>query len=76
MGEEGLEDVRVPTGDDAKEEAREELGGQDCCQHWQSLFGMEPESKWRGQREPFSNQREKAGNKDEQEPFGKMNENK
>ena len=31
MGEEGLEDVRVPTGDDAKEEAREELGGQDCC---------------------------------------------
>ena len=30
MGEEGLEDARVPAGDDAKEKAGEELGCQDC----------------------------------------------
>ena len=30
VGQEGFEDASVPAGEDAKEEAREKLGCQDC----------------------------------------------
>ena len=33
VGEEGLEDAAVPAGGEAKQQAREEDGGQCCCDH-------------------------------------------
>ena len=63
VGDEGLEDAMVPAGDEAKNEAREEDGGQ-CWQYAIYMLWSE-----RGQqRKPFPKKRDKAGSKDEKEP--------
>ena len=74
MGDEGLEDATVPAGGKPKKEAGEEHGGQYYCCHGQfvikELVIVNQSAKWRCQRNSFSKKREKAGGKDEQEPFG------
>ena len=70
VSEEGLDDATVPARDEAKQQAGEEHGGKDCCYHWIFVArGMPPAGKRRGQRKPFPKKREKAGSKDEQEPW-------
>ena len=80
VGEEGLEDATVPAGGEAKQKAGEEHGGKDCCYHLQffaipniSLIPIKSSNiaKCRCQCKPFPKYREKAGGKDELEPWSK-----
>ena len=68
VGDEGLEDATVPAGHEAKNEAREENGGQCCCYFFNSNLSVKFQVKCKAQRKPFPKKREEAGSKDEQEP--------
>ena len=71
VGDDGLEDATVPAGGKAKKEAGEEHRGNYYCCHRQFLFRdfLQIPTIWQAQRKPFPKKREKAGSKDEQEPW-------
>ena len=75
VGEEGLEDAAVPAGEDANQQSGQEDGGQCCCYHLPFLSRRQKVAaiiaKWRSQGKSFPKKREKAGDKDEQEPWSK-----
>ena len=74
VGEDGLEDATVPAGDETKQQAGEEHGGQYYCYLLHFVFISKWSVKWRGERKPFPEKREKAGDKDEQEPWNNSTE--
>ena len=55
VGQEGLEDARVPAGDDAKDQSGEEDGGKCCCYHGKFLLRW---NEWSSQCKPLSSNRE------------------
>ena len=65
VGQEGLEDARVPAGDDAKDQSGEEDGGKCCCYHGKFLLRW---NEWSSQCKPLPNKRDQASSKDEKEP--------